>query len=127
MIVIADEMENTVDHYPVEFVLEGSPVIKSVLPDGVNAYEEISGEPVTLAVIESDDISEIVMLKIAHVDIQDIIVRTENDGDVPHPADFAAGNHPQPSVIQSLTLEIEIGIFFVIGYHSAYFVQIYNY
>ena len=114
MIVVTDEMEKTMNHDTVEFVSEIGLVKDRILSDRIYTYEKIPGKPVALAIIESYDISEVIMLNISHVDVEDVIVRTKDDGYVSYPADLTPGNHSQPTVIQVLALENEVGIFVVI-------------
>lgn len=74
MIIITYKMKYSMNDDPVQLFLEVGTVLDGILPDTVNTYEKITGQPVTLAIIESDDVSEVIMLKIFLIDIQDIIV-----------------------------------------------------
>jgi hypothetical protein len=111
MVVISYQMEKTMHHDTVQFILELRTIEQGILPDGVDTDEKVAGEFVPLAIVEGDDVREIVVLEITHVNVQDIIVRAEDDGDVPYPFDLAPRYHPQPAVIQSFTFETEITIF----------------
>ncbi len=41
MIIVSDQVQQTMDNDPVEFVFERSMVINGILPDGVDADEKI--------------------------------------------------------------------------------------
>jgi len=120
-------MQETVNYHAIEFILELRPIEDGVLPYGIDADEQVARQDISLTVIKSDDISKVIVLQIAHIDIEDIVVRAKDDGKVSDTANLAFGYHPQPAVIKGLALETENGIFVVIRYHSRNFVQIYNY
>ena len=92
MIVITYKMKDTMNYYSIELFLEFCSVLLSILSDRINTYEEIARKTITFAIIESDDISEIVMLEIFLVYISYIVVRTEDDGDVSDLSDFTLRN-----------------------------------
>ena len=77
------------DYNTVKLIGKLGSVSKRVLPNRVNGYEQISGELVTLTIIEGNNIREIVVLEIFHIHIQNIIIRTENNGNIAQSADFA--------------------------------------
>ena len=118
MVVIADKVEKTMDDYPVQFIAEFSPVERSVFTDGIDAYEKVPAENVSLAIIESNYIGIIIVLEIFEIDIKDIIVRTENYGYIPEAADFAFRNDFEPTGSQPFFLEIEFDVLIEIRYHS---------
>ena len=64
MIVITYKMKDTMNYYSIELFLEFCSVLLSILSDRINTYEEIARKTITFSIIESDDISEIVMLEI---------------------------------------------------------------
>jgi len=120
-------VEESVNHDAVQFVLELRSVQHGVLADRIYADEEVAREDVALAVVEGDDVREVIVLKIPHVHVKDIVVRTEDDGQVTDPPDLTFGDHPEPTVVENPALENERNIFVEIGYHGSIFVQIYNY
>ena len=61
MIVIADEMEDAMDDYAVKLIVELGSVEDGILTDGINADEKVSGNPVALAIVESDNVREIIV------------------------------------------------------------------
>jgi hypothetical protein len=99
---------------PVEFILEIRTVLYGILTNCINTYEEISRQFITFTVIECDDVCKIVMLKILLIDIQNIIIRTEDYGNVSYSADLTLCNKAQPTVIESFTFENEISVFKII-------------
>ena len=77
------------DYDPVQLILEFRSIFERVLPDGIDTDEKVTGNPVTFGIIESDDVSEIVMLEKTLVYIKNIIVRTEDDRHIAESVHFA--------------------------------------
>ena len=118
MIVITDEVEETVDHHAVEFFFEFNSIFTGILPDGIDTDEEIPGQGLALAVIECYYVREVVVLEVSHIDIEDIIVRAENDGNVSEFLHFTSGDHLEPAVVELLVFEFKLDILAEIPYHS---------
>ena len=74
MIIIPDEVKQSVNYNPVQFLGKLSTIKRRIIPNGINTYKQVSGKNVSLAVIEGNDIGEVIVLKILHIDVQDIIV-----------------------------------------------------
>ena len=74
MIVISDKMQNSVNDNPVQLLREFSTIKQSVILYGIYADEEIAGKNVIFAVIKGDNIRKIVVLKIFHIYIKNVIV-----------------------------------------------------
>ena len=126
MVVITDQVQDTMDNDPVQLILELGPVKLRVLPDRIHADEEITVQAVTLAVVERDDVREVIVLQILHIHVQDVVVRAENDGNITQPPDLTLGDQFEPTAGKPLLLESELRIFVIIGYHNQNFVQIYK-
>ena len=126
MIIITDQVQETMDNHPVQFIFELGSIKLRVLPDRVHADEEVTVQAVTLAVVERDDVREVIVLQILHVHVQDVIVRAENDGNIAQPTDLTLGDQFEPTAGKPLLLESELRIFVIIGYHNQNFVQIYK-
>ena len=105
----------------IQLILEIRSVFDGIFSDSIYAYKEISGKPVTFTIIESNYIGEIVMLKILLIDIQYIIVWTENYGNISYTSDLAFSYQTQPSVICGLAFEYEVCILKIIWYHAKNF------
>ena len=118
VVVVADQVQQAMNDYPVQLVGEFRPVEGRVLTNRINADEQVAVQAVSFAVVESDDVREVIMLEILHVHIQDVVVRTENNGDIPQAADLALGHQLQPAARQSLFLENEASIFRKISDHT---------
>ena len=73
MIVVTDQMKYTMNNHPVQLILELGTIFDSILPDSIDTDEQVSRKFITLAVIKSDDICKIVMLKILLIYIQYIL------------------------------------------------------
>ena len=58
------------------------------------------------------------MLEILLVDIENVIVRTENNGNVTDPFDFALGDKAKPPVVKCLVFKDKIYIFIIVEYHT---------
>ena len=121
MIIITYKMKYSMNNDPVQLFLEVGTVLDGILPDTVNTYEKITGQPVTLAIIESDDVSEVIMLKIFLIDIQDIIVRTEDYIDITDATDLAFSYKTKPAVIHCLTLENKVCVLEKVRNHALKF------
>ena len=121
MIVIPDQVKQPMHHDTVQFLLEGSAVLRRVFANGIDADKQVSAEHLSLTIIEGNDVGKIIVLQVALVDIQDIRVRTKDNADVSEPLDLALGNQLQPLVIQGFTLELEPDIFAMITDHFKIF------
>lgn len=107
MVVISDKMEDTMYYDPVKLIRELGTVKHGIFAHGIHAYEKIAGENVALAIVKSDYVSKIIVMQILLVDVQYIIVRAENNIDIPQLPDFASGYGLQPEIVQSPTIELE--------------------
>ena len=107
MIVISDKMENSVDDHPVKFFFEIGSEFNGVFPNTVHTDEKISGQYLSFTIIEGYDVGEIIMLKILHVDIENVRVGTENDIDLTDAAFLSLGNCLQPSISEPPDIEFE--------------------
>ena len=77
MVIVADEVQQAVHDDAIELIRKLRPVKSGILPHGIYGDEKVSGEAVSLAVIEGDDIGIIIVLQIFYIDIQYIIIGTE--------------------------------------------------
>ena len=111
-------MEKTMDYNPVQLVQKLRSVKVRVVPDGINAYEQVAGKSVSFAIIKGDDVGEIVVLEILPVYIKNVIVRTEKYVNISKFTDFALCNELQPLVIKRFTFEFKIDIFRKIPDHN---------
>ena len=121
MVIITDEMKDTMDNDPVQLVLEFGTIFESIFTDTVDTDEKITGKSVPFAIVEGDDVSEIVMLEVLLVYIEDVVVRTEDYRYVTNATNFAFSNKSKPSVVQSLPFKNEVGIFKVVLNHIPLF------
>ena len=111
----------------VEFLIELATIFNGILTNGVDTDEQISGKLVSLTIVESDNVGKIVMLKITHVDIKDVIVGTKNYVNIADSSDLTAGDELQPAVRGQFILENKLDIFTIVPDHGSKFLQIYNY
>ena len=79
MVVVTNKMKKSVDNHAVKLLVELGSELDGVLADAVDADEQVAGKLVTLAIVKGDDIGEIVVMKVADVDIKNIIIRTKDD------------------------------------------------
>ena len=61
MVVISDEMQDSVHYHAVKFLFGVGSIIKRIFLYAIDADEEVAGEYVALAIVEGYDICEIVM------------------------------------------------------------------
>ena len=119
MIIVTDKMKESVDDYPVQFLIERSgPVNGGIIPDTVYANEKIAGKDVPLAIVESYDVGKVVVLKILHIHIENIIVRAEYYVNIAHFPDLAARNEAEPGRNPPAALENELNILCIVPYHN---------
>ena len=111
-------MENSVDDHPVKFFFEIGSEFNGVFTYTVHTDEKISGQYLSFAIVEGYDVGEIIMLELLHVDIENVIVGTENDIDVPYLPDFTAGNHLEPAVVCEFILVGKLDVFAKITDHN---------
>lgn len=114
MVVISHEMKKSMDYDTVKLFLEPGAELDGILTDGIDADEEVPREPVTLTVVEGDYVGEIVMVKKPLVDVEHIIVRTEDYRDVPNPENFALCRKLEPFVGLPAVAENKVGVLKVI-------------
>ena len=114
MIIIADQMKDAMDDDSIEFLLEFGSILYRVFADAVDTDKKITRQLIILAIIEGDDVSEIIMLEILLVYIENIIVRAEDDGDVSYTADLALCYKSKPTVIERLTFKDKVCVFKII-------------
>lgn len=119
MVIVTYQMQKPVDDDTVKFILEVSPELQGVLPHGIHAYEKVSGKTVALAIVESDDVREIVVLQELLVYVEDIVVGTEDYGDVPYPANFAFRSDLEPFSSLPPVAEHEISVLKIIRNHKS--------
>jgi hypothetical protein len=97
MIIISDEMKKAVNDDPVELIGKLGPVERGVLPDGIYAYEKVSGETVSFTIIESNDVRIIIVLQIFYIDIQNIIIGAEYNRNVSQTLGFTLRYKLEPA------------------------------
>lgn len=127
VVVVTNKMKKTMNDDPVEFLIELGTIFNGILTNGVDTDEQISGKLVSLTIVESDNVGKIVMLKITHVDIKDVIVGTKNYVNIADSSDLTAGDELQPAVRGQFILENKLDIFTIVPDHGSKFLQIYNY
>jgi len=127
VVVVTNQMKETMNDDPVEFLIELGTIFNGILTNGVDTDEQISGKLVSLTIVESDNVGKIVMLKITHVDIKDVIVGTKNYVNIADSSDLTAGDELQPAVRGQFILENKLDIFTIVPDHGSKFLQIYNY
>ena len=74
MIVIPYQMKHPMNNYPVQLFFKVSSIFNRIFADTVYTDENIAGQAVTFAIIESNYICEIIMLKKLLIYVQYIIV-----------------------------------------------------
>jgi hypothetical protein len=127
VVVVTNQMKETMNDDPVEFLIELGTIFNGILTNGVDTDEQISGKLVSLTIVESDNVGKIVMLKITHVDIKDVIVGTKYYVYIAYGSDLTAGDELQPAVRGQFILENKLDIFTIVPDHGSKFLQIYNY
>ena len=127
VVVVTNQMKKTMNDDPVEFLIELGTIFNGILTNGVDTDEQISGKLVSLTIVESDNVGKIVMLKITHVDIKDVIVGTKDYVNIAYGSDLTAGDELQPAVRGQFILENKLDIFTIVPDHGSKFLQIYNY
>jgi len=127
VVVVTNQMKETMNDDPVEFLIELGTIFNGILTNGVDTDEQISGKLVSLTIVESDNVGKIVMLKITHVDIKDVIVGTKYYVNIAYGSDLTASDKLQPAVRGEFILENKLDIFTIVPDHGSKFLQIYNY
>ena len=120
MVIITDKMKQTMNDHPVQFFLELRLVEFRIFPYGIDTDEKISGKHVSLTIIKSNYVSEVIMLKESLIDVKYIIVGAEDDVDLSEFLDFTFGNKLEPGIVEPAVLELELGLFEEVRYHKSY-------
>ena len=85
------------DYYPVKFIGKVNTIKGSVFPYGIYAYEKVSAEAVSFAIIKGYNIRIIIVLQIFNIDIQNIIIGTKYNRNVSQALEFAFGDKFEPT------------------------------
>lgn len=107
-------MKKAVDDDPVQLILEFGSELDGIFTDRINTNEKVSGKTVALTVIESYNIRKIIVLKILLIDVKHVIVRTENNRNIPYSTYFALGRKFQPFVCFTTVAEFEVSVLKII-------------
>ena len=70
-------MEKTMDYNPVQLVQKLRSVKVRVVPDGINAYEQVAGKSVSFAIIKGDDVCVVVVTQILIVYFENLLIVNE--------------------------------------------------
>ena len=73
-------MEDAVDDCAVQFVVVSCPELLGVAPHCVETDEYVPGDYVALGIVESDDVSVIVVVEVLAIDLDNPVVRAEDVG-----------------------------------------------
>ena len=118
MVVIADKMQQPVHDYPIQFIGKLRPVKGGVLLHGINADEKVSGEAVSLTIIESDNVGIIIVLQIFYIDVQNIIIGAKYYSNVTEALGLALRNKLEPTGSKTLLFKCKRSIFGKICNHK---------
>ena len=120
LVLLTAEVQHAVHHYPAHFAEGRGAVDPGVVAHRIHVYEDIAGYnplPFQVAVIEGDDVGEIVVSEKLPVHLQQAAGRAEDVGHVSKPIALAAGHLLQPSGRQPL-LRQRIGTVVVVVFYS---------
>jgi len=67
---MTQEVENSMNYYPLKFVMEIGIEITCVFFDTIDAYKQITGYSFIIVVIEGNNICIIIMVQIFSIDIK---------------------------------------------------------
>ena len=109
------------NHHPIQFFWKFCSILDGIIPDRINADEKVTGQSISFAIIESNDVGEVIMLKIFLIDIKNIIVWTEYYRNVSNTTDLAFCYKTKPTVIQGFALENEICVLEIVRNHAKIF------
>jgi hypothetical protein len=101
----------------VQFIGKLGPVERSVLPNGIDGDEKVSGEAVSLTVVEGNDICVVIVLQIFYIDIQNIIIGTKYHSNVSKALGLTLGYKFEPTRSEAFFLEGKHNVFREIGNH----------
>ena len=99
MVVVTYQVEKSVNHHAIQLLVEVHTIELGIILHAVYADEQISTEDILLAVVESNDVSKLIVLEIFHINVEDIVIRTENDVNVTYLFNLAFGDKFEPSVV----------------------------
>ena len=111
MIVITYKMKNTVNDDSVKFGIEICFIEICIVPYSIDTDEKVTGKNITLTIIESDDVSIVMMIKGPDIDIENVRVWTKNNVYLSYSAILSHGDGLDPSVREPPDIEFETGIF----------------
>lgn len=97
MVIVTYQVKQAMNHHAIQFLVEVDAIELGIILHAVYTDEQISTEDILLAVIESDDVGKVIVLEIFHINVEDIVIRTENDVNVTYLFNLAFGDKFEPS------------------------------
>jgi KaiC/GvpD/RAD55 family RecA-like ATPase len=80
-VFVATEVEETMDHHPMQFLRKGRGELLSVVTDPGNGDVKFSLQSLWSGVIEGDDVRVIVVFEMGPIELKQVFVAAEDDGD----------------------------------------------
>ena len=91
-------MQNSVYQNTVKFIGVNNSQLTGIICYSIQTNKNITGYDTSAAVIEGNNIGEIIMLKILFVHLENAGVWAENVGDISHFSPPVSGNHLYPAI-----------------------------
>ena len=100
-------MKQTVNNDTIQLIIERRRKFRGIVTNRIYTDKEIARKNIALTIIKSNDISIIIMLKVLHIDIEDIRVRTENNINITDIPLFGLGNKIEPTFSEEFLIEVK--------------------
>ena len=107
-VALPAEVQHPVDHYPAHLLQGRRAVLAGVVGNGLDVDEDVARDDpcvFAVAVIERDDVGEVIVPEVLAVHLQQPLRRAENIGDVAQRVALPCGHFVQPSCREALLRE----------------------
>ena len=103
-------MKNAMHDNTVEFIFETGRIMRSIVLDRINTDEQVTRKDISITIIESNNVSIIIVLQILLIYIKKVAVRTKNNVDIANGLGFCFRNKLKPSFADKFVGKIKFDV-----------------
>ena len=102
LVLETTQMQHPVGNHPKQFLLKRHPEQDGILAHPFHTDIDVAVEPVTLHIVERDDVGERVVLKILQVELEEILIIAKDIVDIPDLLAVVFGQTGEPPLVLHL-------------------------
>ena len=102
LVLETTQMQHPVGNHPKQLLLKRHPKLNGILAHPFHTDIDVAVEPVTLHIVERDDVGERVVLKILQVELEEILIIAKDIVDIPHLFAVVFGQTGEPPLVLHL-------------------------